>query len=178
MRWRGIFFFQFSDDGVVMKERPILFSGPMVRAILEGRKTQTRRVIQSPRPNHPEVVFLDHGHGWWPYCSDDGESTWCDDDEYVIHCPYGGIGDQLWVRETHYVFSAGYKDGTGLNIVYRATEPDAPCSWTPSIHMPRWASRLLLDVVSVRAERLSYGWKEDPWVWVVEFQPAERGRDA
>ena len=64
------------------------------------------------------------------------------------------VGSRLWVRESHYVWSAGYKDGSGRRIDYRATEPDAPCTWTPSIHMPRWASRATLLVTSIKLERL------------------------
>lgn len=65
------------------------------------------------------------------------------------------VGDRLWVRETHYVWSAGNRDGTGRRISYRATEPDAPTGWTVSIHMPRWASRLTLTVTGVKVERLN-----------------------
>ena len=75
--------------------------------------------------------------------------------DHCWNCPYGKPGDRLWVRETHYVWSAGCQDGSGRRIDYRATEPDAPCTWTPSIHMPRWASRLTLRVTDVRAERLN-----------------------
>ncbi|HBN9749073.1 TPA: hypothetical protein L3923_003537 [Pseudomonas aeruginosa] len=157
-----------------MKERPILFSGPMVRAILEGRKTVTRRVVK-PQPDFlgsmvdPNTPFktLDAGlHA-------------------RITCPYGEPGDRLWVRETW----------TDVNmcgapaLAYRADEDirdlmeepgflddrgafnyDDPrvkpypfacwyaeldqARWRPSIHMPRWASRILLEITAVRIERL------------------------
>lgn len=122
-----------------MAERPILFSAQMVRAILEGRKTQTRRVAR----------LTDAGR-----VSRGGRNWHVDDPEAVIACPYGVRGDTLWVRETHYVQSAGYLDGSGRLILYRATEPDAPCTWTPSIFMPRWASRITLEIKGVRLERL------------------------
>lgn len=101
-----------------MTDRPIIFSGPMVRALLEGKKTQTRRLATSPlRKCMP--------------------------------------GDRLYVRETHYVENAGYRDGSDQRIIYRASTPDAPNSWTPSIHMPRWASRLTLIVEEVRFQHLT-----------------------
>ena len=143
-----------------MKERPIIFSGSMVRAILDGRKTQTRRAVKVEKGfaiTNPEPP------------------------PHFYPCPYGQPGDRLWVRET----------------------------WKPSIHMPRWDSRLTLEIVSVRVERLQDISKEDaesegvaiiesvdhgkqsargqfaivwesinghgswalnPWVWVIEFK--------
>lgn len=110
-----------------MKERPILFSAPMVRAIVAGTKTQTRRIVK------PGV--LEDG---WPIA-------------YAAErCPYGAPGDRLWVRETW--AKAGE---VGDDIEYRADNPDPlGARWRPSIHMPRWASRLLLEVTAVRVERL------------------------
>lgn len=138
-----------------MKERPILFSAPMVRAILEARKTQTRRVVFKDD-------CQDCHQPWW--CSG---THWQDGDE-LLHCPYGVAGDHLWVRET---FCVGYEYAPGeftalpfdgcervRKTFYRATDDDAPDEprrpWKPSIHMPRWASRITLEVVSVRVERL------------------------
>jgi hypothetical protein len=70
-------------------------------------------------------------------------------------CPYGEIGERLWVRETHYVERAGNNDGSDRFILYKATDYEAPVSkWTPSIHMPRFASRISLEVVRVTVERL------------------------
>jgi hypothetical protein len=165
-----------------MKERPILFSGAMVRAILDGRKSQTRMNFH--------------------------------------RCPYGAVGDRLWVRETW----AASLDSDGdmcKPFLYRATYDEAVygqlkasfsdrateiwdvvgnTGWRPSIHMPRWASRLTLEVTGVRVERVQdiseadakaegvksaaefcalwdeingargYGWDANPWVWVVEFK--------
>ncbi len=124
-----------------MTERPILFRGPMVRAILNGRKTQTRRIVK-PQPEESLWPI------WQRFPHQSG-------------CPFGAPGDRLWVRETHYVQSAGYIDGAGRLILYRASEPDAPCTWTRSIHMPRWASRITLEVEQVRVQRVQEISEED-----------------
>lgn len=146
-----------------MKERPILFSAPMVRALLAGTKTQTRRVVKPPR-NRSAFVLLDHGKGWWPYQSDDGESELCDDGmEHPYTCPYGQPGDRLWVREAFMHEPADYRWEASVSIpcrpastVYRADfhESQPGEGWKPSIHMPRSLSRILLEVTAVRVERL------------------------
>jgi len=136
------------------KERPILFSAPMVRAILEGRKTQTRRVIK-PQPNDSELSddvlpATTYGYAW----RDDGDGVW--------HCPYGAPGDRLWVRETFIHEPADYCWEASVSIpcrpastVYRADVEDPRGGrWTPSIHMPRALSRIDLEVTGVRVERL------------------------
>lgn len=159
-----------------MKERPILFSAPMVRAILAGRKTQTRRAVRkqfAPDADPAEVPasspegwqITGHSGLWW----DDAAS--CFDD--AIKCPYGQPGDRLWVRETWQgpllEYAGDYQRvNRGLSInnpehcVYRATDKmDAvdddgkELGWRPSIHMPRWASRILLEITGVRVERLN-----------------------
>lgn len=144
------------------KERPILFSAPMVRAILAGTKTQTRRLVKQQG-----VLDSLNSVGCW-----DGPG---DEEEWVLSCcPYGQLGDRLWVRETFgYVSPDEYpRPREKCKIEYRADmppgctdrpgqlpeseaagDPEAP-RWCPSIHMPRWASRILLEVVSVRVERL------------------------
>ena len=144
-----------------MKERPILFSAPMVRALLAGTKTQTRRAVALPR-SRDSFVLEDRGAGWWPYQSDDGESPLCDDGmEHPYTCPYGRPGDRLWVRETfaridgqthpwietdyRATYTHGDRLGDSLGIKKR---------WSPAIHMPRHASRILLDIKAVRVERL------------------------
>ena len=130
-------------------EHPILFSGEMVRAIMEGRKTQTRRVIK-PQPNDiRESPFVKSGiedtHG------------------YEIKRKYAP-GDKLWVRETWMPFTEnGVRSGMAI---YRATDKpeqdgDRPLKWRPSIFMPRWASRITLEVVSVRVERVQDISEED-----------------
>ncbi|WP_339506318.1 hypothetical protein [Pseudomonas sp. EA_15y_Pfl1_P102] len=145
-----------------VKERPILFSAPMVRAILEGRKTVTRRVCK-PQPSANAHTTCASGNpmgAWWETGKD------------IIRCPYGKPGDRLWVRETWYcdhfeVMRGPYLKPDDLDIrealedgtlVYAADgltpyEQDQP-TWKPSIHMPRWASRILLEVTDVRVERL------------------------
>lgn len=151
-------------------ERPILFSAPMVRAILDGSKTQTRRAIKWTR-NRP-VDFVgsgtEGGPDWnnpacWGYPCDDGSFALLrpgsDLDDHTIPCPYGQPEDSLWVRETFMQESFFVP----CAIRYRAT--DEPCvygdpignlarPWMPSIHMPRWASRINLEVTGVRVERL------------------------
>ena len=133
-----------------MKERPILFSGPMVRAILDGRKTMTRRVV---RLRAGEIAH-EGGDGRLHAVAN---TTWGDCIERVIQCPYGVPGDMLWVRETW----ASDVDGCPAGLGYRADHldprgdgPANPMRWRPSIHMPRWASRLTLEITAVRVERL------------------------
>jgi len=176
-----------------VKERPILFNGDMVRAILDGRKTQTRRPTKF---------------------------GWCGTAEYLLRqsiidpaykSPFGTIGDRLWVRETwaphcEVQGAAIYRCDRGGDYQDTVTEN---FRWTPSIHMPRWASRITLEITGVRVERVQeiteedvwkegweavasipdskgglckfanwgeywnsiYGnWDADPWVWVYEFR--------
>jgi len=149
-----------------MKERPILFSGEMVRAILDGRKTQTRRAIKpQPRP-----MFLG-GCGWYP----DGDANKKKHYASVKHfikgmpidfCPYGQPGDRLWVREgfrlisqlgpetwdtfLHPQYKSDMKIGHICSIMREFYKP----GWKPSIHMPRWASRITLEITDVRVERV------------------------
>jgi len=149
------------------KEYPILFTGPMVQAILEGRKTQTRRVIR-PQPT---------GQPHHACCLNTvrGSTQKYDDGKKIFSCPYGEPGGRLWLRETWNAWMTGVDEcdpylWTALKghnrsiyehgeIAYRATDstldPDTESPfWAPSIYMPRWASRILLEVVSVRVERV------------------------
>lgn len=208
-----------------MKERPILFNDEMVRAILAGRKTQTRRVFGAKHvpklTNYPdaETRFPDmkygavaFSHPRWGFCGFGATEKACADQlvEYGA-CPYGTRGDRLWVRETFAAFDADgkhpgkpqdLKEGPWPIVVYRADlemRADQKRLWRPSIHMPRWASRISLEIAQVRAELLSqisdedgvaegyesaeaflngtwaksvseqYG---DPWLWVIEFKVA------
>lgn len=142
-----------------MTERPIIFSGPMVRAILEGRKTQTRRVV---RWNSRRADEVDDGEGegngfivlqggeWWPCYRYDGN-------EIPLGCPYGVPGDRLWVRETWQNVGAMCEN----EIIYAADDQDAVNRWRSPIHMPRWASRITLEVVGVRVERVQDITEED-----------------
>jgi len=149
-------------------ERPILMSAPMVRAILAGEKTQTRRVVKSPSTKHQDVVFVfdDINNAWWPFFSDDGESSVTDDGmEAPIECPYGRPGDRLWVREAwrtcspYDPFSPAQID-SGAAVFWMADESkrlNGPEHWGRYRHarfMPRWASRITLEVTAVRVERL------------------------
>ena len=150
-----------------MKERPILFSAPMVRAILDGSKTQTRRVIK-PQPweeYSAESIKCEH---YAPCIVDKyGEmdagpeifGAYSTDGEWGVRCPYGHPGDRLWVRETFLVDDNHRipKTATRKNyeVDYKATSEDSPhWRWRPSIHMPRWASRITLEITGVRVERL------------------------
>ena len=140
-----------------MKERPILFSGAMVRALLADAKTQTRRVVKME--SHQQIEQRDDGRDWpWMY---DGER----DADYWMACPYGQPGDRLWVRETHAPQADCWgswerwtrgEGGPAPIIRYAADAEKAPFieRWRPSIHMPRWASRITLEVTGVRVERL------------------------
>lgn len=148
-------------------ERPILFSGRLVRAILEDRKTVTRRVVK-PQPNAgPAGQMVDLGTAW-------GLLYGCLSGEW--RCHYGAPGDRLWVRESWQAVVSGPPQiagrdrgiypldckpsdlSPGEEVLYRATDDDGLSEqgfrWRPSIHMPRWASRILLEVTEVRVERL------------------------
>lgn len=133
-----------------MSERPILFSGPMVRAILEGRKSQTRRVVKPMRdPNFGSELSAGEIAGEFNHGSPE-------------FCPYGLVGDRLWVRETFSGARAYETNGYplkqwGNKIWYWADGNPRSGDWTrprPSIHMPRHLSRITLDVTGVRVERL------------------------
>ncbi|WP_369427048.1 hypothetical protein [Providencia sp. PROV236] len=162
-----------------MKERGIIFNSEMVRAILDGRKTQTRRIMKpQPKPN-------ENGGFSWPsnICQSminikemmqNNEGAWAG--IAGIACPHGGVGDRLWVRETW--MPDAPRDGTWSDIefygckdsklsmiperfrkpehcIHRASWKGSELvGWTPSIHMPRWASRITLEITDVRVERL------------------------
>ena len=136
-----------------MTERPILFSAPMVRAILAGTKTQTRRVAKHPLAQNLSYI-VDIGKGWF------GD----EEGEVQIRCPYGQPGDRLWVREKWQAVSGNDRARHIMThprpdrgwLEYAATpRADEPAyKWRPSIHMPRWASRITLEVTGVRVERL------------------------
>ena len=181
-----------------MKERGMIFNGEMVRAILDGRKTQTRRIMKPqpepcPRGGHwwPSNVFktmlhvedeMQNGKGGWGGLVGDA-------------CPFGDVGDRVWVRETWGVVSHAFSDD-GLMIDWVPDRPataihempfgngyysgyaiyaadgdftwgdddgyeDGRSCWKPSIHMPRAASRILLEITDVRVERLNAISEED-----------------
>jgi len=162
------------------KTKPMIFNGEMVRAILEERKTQTRRVIKPqidwlmkyPKSVNVEKWVNHQNNTWWGMPnhiedSDPSPAHFC-----IVKCPYGRPGDQLWVRETFQYLNffkyngIGYRADGGLkefqkdfiqfpsslvdidDLVYN----DTP--WRPSIYMPRWASRIDLEITNVRVERV------------------------
>ncbi|HGI5916546.1 TPA: hypothetical protein ACJTDP_000203 [Yersinia enterocolitica] len=135
-----------------MNEKPILFNAEMVNAILSGRKTQTRRII-SEKTLHLFDVAASSGECHPIELCDQRSQSY-----YLEFCPLGKTGDQLWVRET---FATGLC--TESTLAYRATHKTEDLEegwgetikWTPSIHMPRWASRMNLLITGVRAERLN-----------------------
>lgn len=139
-----------------MKERPILFSGEMVRAILEGRKTQTRRVAKV-NSDDCKPGYITPNAGFTPRKID----------EHVKYCDYGQPGDRLWVREQYkisewmpsyatieYTANDHKKTFVRQYLQGRITEPVSVNNLRPSIFMPRWASRITLEITGVRVERL------------------------
>lgn len=156
-----------------MKERPVIFNGEMVRAIRDGRKTQTRRVIK-PQPTLSERT----GFNWKGFAYGIGSShkdTVRNFANCLKTCPFGQVGDRLWVREAYQgplfnfdQMEAYLEDTSKFErpefCEYRADGGKAPeyydaddnlrYGWRPSIHMPRWASRILLEITAVRVEQL------------------------
>lgn len=151
--------------------KPIIMSAESVRAILGGRKTQTRRVVK-PQPRDPRIGF---------HFSLDGENYAArSEDGMSITCPYT-VGQRLWVRETFYV-QPGLAPLTERQPLHYAVDvPDRrqveDYDLRPAIFMPRWASRITLEVTGVRAEYQAEPSDDVPevnvWVWVVEFRRVE-----
>jgi hypothetical protein len=174
-----------------MSEKPILFSAPLIPAIQDGRKTQTRRIVES-RTIYPHGAFWDHGAyepveitpAVWSFRLKDSKSL-CTASRGapVFKCPWGTAGTQLWVRETwccamddgEYLYSPEckqvclyqatetehiIKDSGNGGTEYRKDGTEAS-PWVPSIHMPRWASRITLEVVKVLVQRLVEITEED-----------------
>ncbi|TWX75250.1 hypothetical protein FR731_23360 [Enterobacter hormaechei] len=164
----------------------MIFNGEMVRAILDGRKTQTRRIMKNqPAGDYPDTPALirsvGNGFQWYGHY---GESS-------IFNCPFGAVGDRIWVRETWAEAGAGAPDlklycanyPEHVPTHYENVPPANEIRWTPSIHMPRWASRLTLEITGVRVERLAsvsdddagkegypanpapYGGDMDKWLW-------------
>ena len=138
-----------------MKERPIIFSGELVKAILEGRKTITRRVVK-PQPLQKSARYF--------VFPDDAPKKFHDSDDIRDLCPFGSPGDHLWVRETWYPCVPGsgvaqYKADADCNDIKWHSEQGH--RWRSPIHMPRWASRLTLEITGVRVERLQEISEED-----------------
>jgi hypothetical protein len=172
-----------TETETVVRERPILFSGPMVRAILDGRKTQTRRVMKPQPPEdcgrfavewYAPIAVDRHGE---EYPGPDIFGAYSLDGEWGHRCPYGVPGDRLWVREGWQQFfddempperPRGPRGTMGVpaqperesRCFYRADGEVRPHDqfghpvWLSPIHMPRWASRLTLAITDVRVQRL------------------------
>lgn len=146
------------STATAVKERPIMFSADMVCAIIDGRKTQTRRAL-SPQPL--DVLIKQEPWANQAIRVLDGARCWCAKLQdkpprgKMIYCRFGEVGDRLWVRES-WAPCIGGPCEPGNPVLYRADNGDAyeKLNWKPSIHMPRWASRLLLEITDVRVERL------------------------
>lgn len=152
-----------------MNEKPILFSSPMVRAILDGRKSVTRRVVKpyvqreitntsgetSTDPVNISDVDIEYladawnGAGWYVTLSEYPEEG----SRFLGHCPYGKPGDLLWIRETWMCGEYGRRHQSQGMVHYRA-DAESLGAWRPSTFMPRWASRITLRITDVRVERL------------------------
>ena len=140
-----------------MKERPILFSGPMVRAILDGRKTQTRRVVNWQKVAKQSgctkgTLAYSDAFSSWAVFNGNGEAHLG-----LVDCPYGQSGDRLWVRETWCQWDwedLGTEPQDPITLRFRADGDIPAVKWRPSIFMFRWASRITLEITNVRVERL------------------------
>jgi hypothetical protein len=206
-----------------VKERPILFSGPMVRALLAGTKTQTRRPVKTSLPPSEYEIVYHPGNGHALETFGDPHA----DGFERRFCPYGVPGDRLWVRETFAFTGCGPDDRGAMDwgahnirggdwegergcerwhVAYRASGDDPPAAgdhpgWRPSIHMPRWASRITLEITEMRVQRLQDisgddanaegvehvaafarlwnsingpgAWDANPWVWALTFKRVE-----
>lgn len=197
-----------------MKERPITFSASMVRAVLNGTRTQTRSTRGLERINESPDAFKCLGANRsddFIFLNMDGVLTGHDpsDETHIIKCPYGVVGDRLWVKEKWRIgawdenrgrMCIDYADGprtewldvpdpnwfeevwiecsnelhdigvkTNAHGNYHWEPGESPLRWRPSITMPRWASRILLEITNVRVERVQEPTAGD-WVWVITFK--------
>ncbi|MEH4799093.1 morphogenetic protein [Atlantibacter hermannii] len=178
-----------------MKERGMIFNGEMVRAILDGRKTQTRRIIKLSHESGMKNPVVR---------GKNGEASYVGCRLAAMLCPFGKPGDRIWVRETFQgplvsedLFEeyraypekfekpqyCEYAADGGTKPEYCDLDDNLRHGWLPSIHMPRWASRILLEITDVRVERLAsisqedaakegypanpepYGGSMDKWLW-------------
>lgn len=145
-----------------MKERPIMFKAEMVRAMLEGRKTQTRRPVKPQPPKHVA--------GLRPYYGQPNRWIDAEGSNYEIKCPFGVPGDRLWVRETWKDFFKRTPENNGCSYLadygYRLDlvsneQARLNWKWRSAMFMPRWASRITLEIVSVRVDRVQSITEED-----------------
>lgn len=174
----------------------MIFNGEMVRTILDGRKTQTRRImkVQPSDGFHPTHNGYDldlNAHWYTPGVVDKNgylqpakkDVFGVADENEGYTCPFGAVGDRIWVRET-FCAVPDHEEPAGCSALLYAADGNGPYGkWTPSIHMPRWASRLTLEITGVRVERLAsvsdddsgkegypanpapYGGAMDKWLW-------------
>ncbi|EAS4951827.1 TPA: hypothetical protein G8K00_001783 [Salmonella enterica] len=174
----------------------MIFNGEMVRAILDGRKTQTRRVMKVQpsdgfRPTHNGYDLDLNAHWYTPGVVDKNgylqpakkDVFGVADENEGYTCPFGAVGDRIWVRET-FCPVPDHEEPAGYSAILYAADGNGPYGkWVPSIHMPRWASRILLEITGVRIERLAsvsdddagkegypanpepYGGGMDKWLW-------------
>ncbi|QLP54402.1 morphogenetic protein [Enterobacter hormaechei] len=148
-------------------ERGMIFNDEMVRAILYGRKTQTRRIMKV-QPDTPEFGLrriiessIANEIGMYFWSQEDARGIKARSKQFF--CPFGDVGDRIWVRETWAEAGASAPDLTLYRANYPAhvpthyenVPPAEDVRWTPSIHMPRWASRIVLEITGVRVERLN-----------------------
>ncbi|QIX67902.1 hypothetical protein FOB36_01450 [Klebsiella variicola] len=165
-----------------MKERGMIFNSEMVRAILSNRKTQTRRIMKvQPESNQLGLLLITDSTKH----SDIGKYHWAESNATGNHvrsklflCPFGAVGDRIWVREGFFpaplemqsepprktMWNIAYRDGMQMEKLAPAEYNPTIYNyerWTPSIHMPRWASRILLEITDVRVERLNAISEED-----------------
>ncbi|HCE0100538.1 morphogenetic protein [Klebsiella pneumoniae] len=169
-----------------MKERGMIFNSEMVRAILSNRKKQTRRIMKvQPESNQLGLLLITDSTRH----SDIGKYHWAESNATGNHvrsklfsCPFGAVGDQIWVRETfqgplfdyelmdEYLEDSSkfekpefcqYAADGGHRPEYQDADDNLRHGWRPSIHMPRWASRILLEITDVRVERLNAISEED-----------------
>lgn len=133
-----------------MKDRPILMTPENAQKCYDGRKTQTRRVI---KPQPLSISWFEHQLEWCARVSEN---------EYELRpCPYGKPGDRLWVREAHQIIEPEREivcgvsyDLSNATAIYRGQDPDCNGRWRPSLHMPWWACRTVLEITEVRVQRL------------------------
>lgn len=182
-----------------MKTKPILFSTPMIHALLEGRKTQTRRIVK-PAPQIQRCPI--DGVLEFAIPQKDGTTRRLGLKNYAELCPYGRPGDLLYVRETWRTYKtldhlrpSQIRSGAGIEYTaggtnVRGEETLLGMGKTrTSIHMPRWASRLTLRITDVRVQRLQEiseedvlaegagAWDVNPWVWALTFEVLRQNVD-
>ena len=145
-----------------MKSKPILFSTPMVQAILEGRKTQTRRVVKGVN-DHYYQSLVNHASGKHTFVMNGNYSP---EPKGVIEkkCPFGQVGDVLWIRETW------QNSDNNVYYHYKADFTEPGKGWKPSIFMPKDAARIWLKITNVRVERLNEISDEDAIKEGIDFE--------